>query len=126
MLYNVGIFMNLLISEKRKVVFGFLSQSMKSLPEMLWPTKNSPVPDNSLTEKFNKNINLVVTGVCDEDEIDIRDWLGGSKSVQIKEEVQGLGSYGKTLTVLSCSEDLEEIRCNNEEEVLLDKWTPKF
>ena len=98
---------------------------MKSLPELLWPAKNSPVPDNSLTERFNKNIELVVTGACDEDEIDIRDWLSGNQSFQAKEEVQGLGSYGKTLTVLSCSGDLEEI-CNNKEEGLLDRWTLKF
>ena len=115
----------MILSEKKKVVFGFLSQSMKSLPELSWPVKNSPVPVNSLTEKFNNNTKLIVKGDHDEDEIDIRDWFGGSKSVHVKEEVQGLGSYGKTLTVLSCSEDLEEI-CNNEEEMLLDRWTPKF
>ena len=116
---------DVILSKNTKIVFGFLSQSMKSLPELLWPVKNYPVPVNSLTAQFNKNPKLVITGACDENEIDIRDWFGGSQSFQVKEEVQGLGSYGKTLTVLSCSEDLEEIY-NNEEEMLLDKWTPKF
>jgi len=30
------------------------------------------------------------------------DWLGGSRSVRATEQVVGLGSYGKTLIVLTC------------------------
>jgi len=36
-------------------------------------------------------------------EIDVMDWLGGTRSATVTEEVVGLGRYGKTLTVLSSS-----------------------
>ena len=114
-----------IVSEETKVDFCFLSASMKSLPEISWPAKKSPVPSNSLTARFNKKIKLITQAEHEEDEIDVRDWLNGNKSFQVKEEVQGLGSYGKTLTVLSYSGDIEEI-INDEEDKLLDSWTPSF
>ena len=114
-----------IVSEGTKVDFCFLSQSMKSLPEILCPAKKSPVPANSLTARFNKKIELIIQAKHEEDEIDVRDWLSGNKSFQAKEEVQGLGSYGKTLTVLSYSGDIEEI-INDEEDTLLDSWTRRF
>lgn len=114
-----------IISEGTKVAFCFLSQSMKSLPELSWPVKKSPVPAHSLTARFNKKTYLVTQAECKEDETDVRDWLIGSKSFQVKEEVQGLGAYGKTLTVLSYSGDIEEI-INDEEEELFESWMPRF
>ncbi len=114
-----------IVSKGIKIDFCFLSQSMKSLPEISWPAKNSHLPTNSLTAKFNKNADLIIQTEYEEGEMDITDWLGGSKLFQVKEEVQGLGSYNKTLTVLSYSGDIDEI-INNEEDKLIDSWTPRF
>ncbi len=114
-----------IVNEGTKIDFCFLSQSMKSLPEISWPTKKSLVPAHSLTAKLNKKSKQSPQTEYEEDEIDVRDWLGGNKSFPVKEEVQKLGSYGKTLTVLSYSEDIEEI-INDEEDKLLDSWTPHF
>ena len=115
----------IILSEGRSVIFAFLSQSMKSLPEISWPAKNSLVPADSLTARFNENKDLVLRGSFNEDEIDVEVWLGGNKSFQVKEEVKGLGSYGKALTVLTCSNSIEEM-LNSEENDLLDSWEPKF
>ena len=114
-----------IVSAGIKIDFCFLSQSMKSLPEISWPAKKSPVPTSSLTARFNKNTDIIIQTEPEEDETDITDWLGGSKSFQVKEEVQGLGSYNKTLTVLSYSGDIDEI-INDEEDKLIDSWTPRF
>ena len=114
----------IIVSQGTKVNFCFLSQTMKSLPEFLWPAKQSLVPVNTLTAQINKKSSQPSTEYA-EDEIDIIDWLGGNKSFQIKEEVQRLGSYHKTLTVLSYSGDIEEV-INNEEDKLIDSWTLSF
>ena len=115
----------IIVSENGKVDFCFLSQTMKSLPEFLWPAKHSSVPDNSLTAKINKKINQLSKTEHEENEIDIIDWLGGNKSFPIKEEALRLGSYNKTLTVLSYSGDIEEA-INPEEDKLFDSWTPRL
>ena len=114
-----------IVSEGATVDFCFLSQSMKSLPELSWPVKKSPVPTDSLTAQLNKKSKQLLQMEYEEDESDVRDWLGGNKSFQVKEEVQKLGSYGKTLTVLSYAGDIEEV-INDEEDKLLDSWISRF
>jgi len=57
------------------------------------------------------------------------DWLGGVRSVKALEEVIGLGSYGKTLTVLTCpsiQDQLDEEEEGDDEESMTDRWTPRF
>jgi hypothetical protein len=61
-------------------------------------------------------------------EIDVREWLGGTRSARITEEVVGLGHYGKTLTVLSSSSigDEEAGYDDDDDEKLQESWTPRF
>ena len=106
----------IIVSTKERVNFCFLSQAVSMLPNILWPRKHSPVPLDSLAMHFNKDSDFIKKGGYEKDEIDIREWLGGSKSLQVQEEVKGLGSYEKILTVLSSEEDIEEI-CNSDKEV---------
>lgn len=115
----------IIVSKGTIVEFCFLSQAMKSLPEISWPAKKSLIPAHSLTAQLNKKTRHLLQDGHEEDEIDIRDWLCGNKSFQVKEEVQRLGSYNKTLTVLSYFGDIEEI-INNEEDKLRDSWKPRF
>ena len=105
----------IIVSTKERVNFCFLSQAMSMLLNILWPRKHSPVPPDSLAMHFNKDSDFIKKGGYEKDEIDIREWLSGDKSIQFKEEIKGLGSYEKILTVLSCEEDIEEI-CNSDKE----------
>ena len=105
----------IIISKKERVIFCFLSQAMSMLPNTLWPRKHSPVPSDSLAMHFNKDSGFIKQGGYEKDEIDIKEWLSGDNSIQFKEEIKALGSYGKILTVLSCEEDIEEI-CNSDRE----------
>jgi len=52
-------------------------------------------------------------------------WFGGNLEAEMFEEVIGLGSYGRTLTVLSAS-DLPDQEKLEEEKELMDSWTPRF
>ena len=57
------------------------------------------------------------------------DWLGGTRSARVTEEVVGLGSYGKTLTVLSSEvigQELPELDDESEDDDLRERWTPRF
>jgi hypothetical protein len=51
------------------------------------------------------------------------------RSVSATEEVIGLGGYGKTLTVLTCPSIVDETYRDDDDEdeqKLIDQWTPKF
>src|SRR5262249_34456086 len=99
-----------------------------SLPNLRWLKKGTPLPSGTLTAALAFNGRRVLNGDRDGDEIDVMDWLGGTKSARVSEEALGLGRYGKVLTILHSSHigpenESEEER---EEENLRDSWTPRF
>ena len=99
-------------------------------PQLTWIKKGTRVPGGSATARINATSRAVANGDRAEDEIDIADWLGGTRSVKATEEVIGLGSYGKTLTVLSCpsvqDETYREEDDGDDDEDLAERWTPRF
>ena len=61
-----------------------------------------------------------------EGEVDITTWFGGRRSVTAWEEVIGLGSYGRVLTVLTCPDLVDEDEDEDSDEALEESWTPRF
>jgi len=108
--------------------YCILSEAMKSLPDLTWLKRGSPVPRNTVTSRFNADGSRVYRAERDEEEIDVLDWLGGKRSCIVKEEVIGLGRYGKTLTVLSSRKIGQETYAEegDDEDDLVERWTPRF
>lgn len=115
-----------IISTRGIVDYCFLSESMRSLPDLTWPRKGSPVPANAVTAGISKNPNRVRSAERADAEADVMDWLGGRRSIPITEEAIGLGSYGKTLTVLSSAEIGQDDEEEEDDEDLIESWTPRF
>ena len=53
----------------------------------------------------------------------LRDWFTYRRDVDLREEVVGLGSYGKTMTVLTSETFADE---DEEEEELEESWRPRW
>jgi hypothetical protein len=117
------------ISTGPAIDFCFMSGTMKSLPQLSWIKKGAAVPPGTATARLNANARRVADGDREESEIDIMDWLGGTRSARATEQVIGLGGYGKTLTVLTCSsvrdETFEDEEGDDDDE-LAERWTPRF
>jgi hypothetical protein len=60
--------------------------------------------------------------------IGLNDWMGGERTYRAREEVVGLGQYGRTLTVLTCAglSAEKESEYDDEESKLIESWTPRF
>lgn len=117
------------VSTGATVDFCRLSDGMKSLRELTWLKKGSPVPADTATGRFNRDVRRVAAADRLDADIDVMNWLGGVRSVRATEEVIGLGSYGKTLTVLTCpSLEDETFRDEDDEDeaTVIDRWTPRF
>jgi len=117
-----------IVSTGSTIDYCFLSDAMKSLPNLRWLKKGTPLPSGTLTAALAIDARRVLNGDRNADEIDVMDWLGGTKSARVSEEVLGLGRYGKVLTILHSSHigpenESEEER---EEEDLRERWTPRF
>jgi hypothetical protein len=55
--------------------------------------------------------------------------MDGERIYRVSEEVVGLGEYGRTLTVLTCKSltmRVEEAVDDEEEEAMMESWTPRF
>jgi hypothetical protein len=119
----------IIISTGPTIDFCFLSDTMKSLPQLAWLRKGTPLPRNTTTAQLNANARRVTD--CDkaEADIDIMDWFGGTHSARATEQVVGLGSYGKTLTVLTCplvqNETYQEDE-DQDDDNMAERWTPRF
>jgi hypothetical protein len=76
-----------------------------------------------VTRSFNANSGNILNARRDEGDTNLQDWFGGKQSVEAREEVIGLGGYGKTLTVITCDTFADELE---EEEEIEERLTPRW
>lgn len=106
-----------------------LSDGIKSIKGLNWLKKGSIVPADTETARLNASPGLIARAERSSAEIDLRTWLGGDHRVDALEEVIGLGTYGRTLTVLTCpgvEDQLYGYDDEDNEERLIESWTPRF
>lgn len=115
----------IVVSEGQTINYCFMSDEMKEIKGLTWIKKDTRLPKNSITSNFNKLIENVLNSKRIEGETSLLDWFGSSLDYEINEEVIGLGSYGRTLTVLTLGAlpDQEEL---DEDDELMESWTPRF
>lgn len=87
-------------SKDNRVQFAFMSDSLMQRRGLTWIKKNSGIPERTATARFNKNPSNVEQArrVASFSTLDA--WFDCGGSLEVVEEVVGLGSYGRTLTVL--------------------------
>jgi IrrE N-terminal-like domain len=119
----------IIISTGDAIDYCFMSEGLKQAKGIKWLRKGTPVPAGTVTENFNARPDNVRTAQKDSGEGRLNDWMEGDKIYKVSEEVVGLGSYGRTLTVLTCkalSMRIEAVEDDDEEEALVESWTPRF
>ena len=114
--------MAIVVSEGRTLRYAFLSDELKEFRDINWPRQNSTLPAVP-TSKFNQDPKHVLDRKQAEHETPMGDWFGGDYSAVLREEIIGLGQYGRTLTVLSSDLMADEDEANRN---LEDSWTPRF
>lgn len=115
----------IVLSTGKQINYCFMSDVLKEVEGLDWIRKRDFLPKNTPTFTFNQDSDRVRRSARIDGTSDLQDWFGGRHSVEITEEIIGLGNYGKTLTVLTVPDlpDQEEIE---EEEDLIESWKPKF
>ncbi|MEW8051110.1 MAG: ImmA/IrrE family metallo-endopeptidase [Candidatus Thiodiazotropha sp.] len=115
----------IIVSIGNKVDYCFMSDELKEYPGLTWIKKGSLLPRNTKTYAFNRDESNVLHARQDAGTVDLMTWFDGNIEGEMYEEIVGLGSYGKTLTVLSAS-DLPDLDDLAEDEELEESWTPRF
>lgn len=109
----------IIVSERDKILYTFFSREMEELEvERLSP--NTPLPVTSLTYEINQNGDHLEE---DSGDTNMQGWFESPFDTDGLEEVKRLGSYEKTLTVLTFQGDREEMLA---EEDMRESWEPRF
>lgn len=103
----------------------FMSEALKQTSGIDWLKKREGLPRNTATFRFNQEQGRIDRGERVEETSNLQHWFGGRRSIQVSEDVVGLGKYGKTLTVLYDIE-IPEPEEEEDEENLIESWTPRF
>ena len=117
--------MAIVVSVGKQIDHCFMSESLKSIEGIDWIRKREAVPRNTPTFSFNQDVANVQHSARIEETSNLQDWFGGRRSIEVSEDVIGLGSYGKTLTVLY-DISLPEPEDEEDEASLIESWTPRF
>ena len=94
-----GIPVAVVVSREGRVDYSFLSDSLRSLTDITWPRRGTALPSDTVTDAIHRQARGQASP--ESAEIDLRDWLGGSRKVRALEEVVTLGSYGRVLTIVT-------------------------
>jgi len=108
-----------------RIDYCFISEQLQEFPGLERPRNGSLISSDVATRIFNQDKSNIKTGRRVESTSQLSDWFGGKWDIELTEEVVGLGSYGRTLTVLTPSEHLD-IEALQAEEELEESWIPRF
>lgn len=104
--------------------YSVMSSPLMDFPGLDWIRKGTPLPSSSATAEFNADVENVARSRRAEGQSHLQDWFNGVHRQEIVEEVVGLGSYGKVLTVLTGMEPPDELE--DEEADLEEAWAVRF
>lgn len=96
-----------IVSSGAHIEYCFMSDRLKSLPKIEWPRRGQGLPRMSHTARFNAVPERVARGECLEATAMLDEWIDGAPEVEVCEDIVGLGSYGRTLTVLHTDEAVD-------------------
>ena len=114
-----------IVSANGTIDYCFMSPALKDLKGIDWIRKREGVPRGTPTFEIQRAATAGISGARIHGTSDLQDWFGGSRSVEITEEVIGLGRYGKYLTLLYDIE-IPDPDDEDDEDALRESWTPRF
>jgi hypothetical protein len=101
-----------IVSSGGQVDYCFMSPSIRDLRAITWIKKGDPLPGGT-TQRFNRDPSNIEKTRREESTCRLDEWFDGAPDIEVNEDVIGLGSYGKTLTVLYTDEILEDEDTND-------------
>jgi Zn-dependent peptidase ImmA (M78 family) len=120
----------IILSMGETIDYCFMSAGLKEAKGITWIRKGAPVPRDTVTASFNAMPDNVRTGRRDIGNGRLNDWMGGDRVYPVREEVVGLGQYGRTLTVLTSAslraEKGYDYDDEEDEDEAIERWTPRF
>lgn len=104
------------ISSSGKVDCCFMSDPLRDIRGMRWLKKGTPLTRGTATYRFGQDSRRVADAETAEGWTSLDLWFDDAPEIEMKEDVVGLGTYGKTLTVLFTEEAIAEENDESEDD----------
>lgn len=115
----------IVMSSGKQIDYCFMSKALQEIAGKNRIAKGDQLPPGTPTSNFNKDPDRVKRAERNSGTSDLQDWIGGRRSIELCEEVVGLGGYAKTLTVLTPTAPVDADELEQDEEIE-DSWVPRF
>ena len=96
-----------IMSCNKTIEYCFISEALTSIRGIRQLNKGSLIPPHSYTAKFNMDKMNILQGKTSEGWTNLDDWFEDAPKIEMKEDIIGLGNYGKTLTILFTNEPID-------------------
>ncbi len=96
-----------IVSSNGNVEYCCLSPAIREIGGITNLRRGDSLPTTSTTARFQEEPDNIINGCRAEGCSILDEWLEGAPPVEMKEDVVGLGHYGKSLTVLFSGEPVE-------------------
>jgi hypothetical protein len=103
-----------IVSSGNRIEYCFMSDRLRDLRGLTWIRKGDMLPDGA-TRRFNRDPLNIEQIRREESTCCLDDWFDGAPDIEVNEDVIGLGSYGKTLTVLFTDEIIDDDDADDED-----------
>jgi hypothetical protein len=112
------------------VDFCFMSDTIKSLPQLTWLRKGTPIPKGTATAQLNADAGRVAAGDRVEAEIDIMDWLGdhpvGHGDGAVSWARQLWEDVDRAQLPVGGEDETYEEDDGDDDHGMAERWTPRF
>ena len=103
------------VSSGMSIEYCLISKVLEAVPQLRRPQRGEALSHSTATYRLNKRIQQGdnCTSISDTGTLD--DWFEGVTDLEVTEEALHLGrSYGKTLTIITCDLDPDELEVDDE------------
>lgn len=104
------------------VDFCCMSDVIRERQGLTWLKSGDSIPAGTVTARFHTNPENIAAGRKAGGFTTLDEWFEGAPRLEMKEDVVGLGHYGKTLTVLFTKEALDDESDEQGEEGYVPSW----
>lgn len=112
-----------IVSHLGAVEFMTASDSFKQIPGIDWLRKRDALPETVPSKRFSTDLEWIRTCDFAEEGCSLSAWFPNVRDREVEEDVVGLGSYERLLTVLVTDEaEAEEDDDEGEQDDYIDRW----
>lgn len=115
-----------IVSNQTQIEYCALSTAFRAYRDLSPIRRGQAIPRRTATSLLASDPRQIIDGDREEDTVDLAQWFGAGPKKRLLEEVIGLGNYGKILTVLTLDESEGDPEDDEDDEALMDSWTPRF